>query len=67
MSTSALVDYGLASRGRRPVEVSETAMDASQPEEAAGLKPAIAIIEPRHWCGNACATASPRRSRTTTS
>ncbi|QRE74545.1 response regulator transcription factor [Methylobacterium aquaticum] len=47
MSTSALVDYGLASRGRRPVEVSETAMDAFQPEEETGLKPAIAIIEPR--------------------
>lgn len=47
MSTPALVDYGLASRGRRLVEVNELAMDASQPEEEAGLKPAIAIVEPR--------------------
>ncbi|AWN46810.1 hypothetical protein DK419_11235 [Methylobacterium terrae] len=47
MSTPALVDYGLASRGRRLVEVNESAMDAFEPAEEVGLKPAIAIIEPR--------------------
>jgi DNA-binding NarL/FixJ family response regulator len=47
MSTPALVDYGLASRGRRLVEVSETPADAFEPGPEAGLKPAIAIIEPR--------------------
>ncbi|KMO19009.1 LuxR C-terminal-related transcriptional regulator [Methylobacterium platani] len=47
MSTPALVDYGLASRGRRLVEVSETVLEPVEPGEVAGLKPAIAIIEPR--------------------
>ena len=47
MSTPALVDYGLASRGRRLVEVNETPADTFEPGAEAGLKPAIAIIEPR--------------------
>src|SRR3954453_16651064 len=48
MSTSALVDYSLAPRGRGLVGMPDDGVSPREPDEEANLRPAIVCIGPRH-------------------